>query len=119
MTRTSKCIHCNKRIFGRADKKYCSSTCRNNFNNNRNKKTQSYIRKVNRILALNRKILLNLSNNQVEECDVGYLSEMGFNERFYTHSDELEDRSRVFYCYELGFAKERNVIRIIEKANII
>ena len=27
------CLHCNRPLHGRADKKYCDDACRNNYNN--------------------------------------------------------------------------------------
>jgi len=55
------CLHCNKELIGRADKKFCDKQCRNDYNNTQNVTTNNYIRKVNRIIKKNRNILEELT----------------------------------------------------------
>ena len=49
------CLHCDKGIIGRADKKFCDNQCRNEYNNTQNSISNNYIRKVNRIIKKKQK----------------------------------------------------------------
>ncbi len=55
------CLHCSKELVGRADKKFCDNQCRNEYNNTQNGTSNNYIRKVNRIIKMNRNILAELT----------------------------------------------------------
>jgi len=54
------CLHCEKELIGRADKKFCDRQCRNDYNNTQNSASNNYIRKVNRIIKNNRNVLESL-----------------------------------------------------------
>ncbi len=53
-----KCLECERPVFGRVDKKFCSDGCRNAYNNKNKAAATNYIRNVNNLLAKNRRILL-------------------------------------------------------------
>jgi predicted nucleic acid-binding Zn ribbon protein len=61
MEAQKKCLECERPVFGRADKKFCSDGCHNAYNNKNKAAATNYIRNVNNLLAKNRRILLAFS----------------------------------------------------------
>ena len=55
------CPECGDKIIGRADKKYCSSSCRNARNNSQNKDSKNMMRNINNRLRKNYRILEKLN----------------------------------------------------------
>ena len=53
----NKCLSCGDELFGRADKKFCSDQCRNDYNNKLRQSENNYVRNINNILKKNRRIL--------------------------------------------------------------
>ena len=51
------CLECEANLQGRADKKFCSDACRNNFNNRQKSAVTILVRQVNSVLKKNRNIL--------------------------------------------------------------
>lgn len=51
------CLECGDRIHGRSDKKFCSDSCRNTFNNKQNKDSSNLMRTINNKLRKNHRIL--------------------------------------------------------------
>ena len=55
------CPECGDKIIGRADKKFCSDSCRNTYNNALNKDSKNLIRNINNSLRKNYRILESLN----------------------------------------------------------
>jgi predicted nucleic acid-binding Zn ribbon protein len=51
------CPECGDKILGREDKKFCSDSCRNNYNNRINKDATNLMRNINNKLRKNYRIL--------------------------------------------------------------
>ena len=41
-----QCTHCGMDMSGRADKRFCSVTCKNTYNNNARKRTRSEVQEI-------------------------------------------------------------------------
>lgn len=57
MENEKTCKFCNKALIGRADKKFCDSECRSSYYNALNRNANNFMRKINRTLSKNRRIL--------------------------------------------------------------
>ena len=55
------CLECGEKIVGREDKKFCSDSCRNAYNNKINKDSTNYMRNINNKLRKNYRILSELN----------------------------------------------------------
>ena len=55
-----KCLECNEDLIGRKDQKFCCDYCRNTFNNRLNEDVNANVRRINRILKKNRRIISDL-----------------------------------------------------------
>ena len=73
------CHECNEALKGRKDQKFCSDYCRNTFNNRLNEDSNATVRKVNRILRKNRRILEELLTKKQCVKPITELIELGYN----------------------------------------
>jgi len=99
-----ECLSCGKPVYGRVDKKFCNNTCRNDYNNLQNSATNSYIRKVNRILKRNRNILESLTpKDKSIKIRAKELAKEGFSFEYFTHQYTTKVGKTYNFCYEYGY----------------
>jgi len=98
-----RCPECGFEIIGRADKVFCSDTCRNIYNNRRNKNPNNYVKKVNYILRKNRRILGKLNSIGQLKVHRHFLQDKGFNFDFYTSTQQTQAGNTCYFCYEFGY----------------
>lgn len=100
------CRLCQKKLVGRADKKFCDDACRNEFNNQLNSDINNMMRRVNNHLRKNRRILLELSEKGMRKVSRLELLALGFSFEYCTKADWPTDGSPVSYCYDAGLVQE-------------
>jgi hypothetical protein len=98
-----KCLECSDNIRGRSDKKFCTDMCRNAYNNRLRTNTFGAVRRVNSILARNRKILSKLTKSRATRVDKENLLEYGFHFGYFTSTYTTKKGEVFYYCYEYGF----------------
>jgi len=97
------CLDCGALIRGRADKKYCDDSCRNNYNNRLKIEDNLVIKRVNSILRKNRAILAALNPNGKTKVTGKKLISAGFNFEYHTYSYETQNSNTYIFCYEYGY----------------
>ncbi len=103
------CLTCQNKLYGRSDKKFCNSHCRNEFNNKRYTASNHYIRTVNRVLKRNRDIIRQLTTtNQKSQVTYNELSLHGFSFSHFTTSYTTKANKTYFFCYDYGYLKLDN-----------
>lgn len=114
------CHECNEVLKGRKDQKFCSDYCRNTFNNRLNEDSNATVRKVNRILRKNRRILEELLTKNQCIKPITELIELGYNFNYHTNLFQTKKGATYFFCYELGYLKQQNNrCVIVEKSQYI
>ena len=114
------CIECDQRIKGRIDKRFCSDVCRSQYNNRISSKEAVFVRKVNSILARNRKVLRSFYQKQIKQVHLLQLESEGFNTRFFTNEYLSEDQKTYRFCYDFGlYIIRKDVYQIIEESDIL
>lgn len=98
-----QCDYCGETIRGRADKKFCSSECRNGFHNHHATLNDAFMRQVNKSLRKNRRILSELNPDGKTSVHVDRLNDRGFNFRYFTHLYTTKDAKEYRFCYEFGY----------------
>lgn len=98
-----ECLDCGKKIFGRADKKFCSDQCRNSYNNKLNSDTNNYVRNTNNILRKNRRILMELTPNGKSKAPKSKLLDKGFDFNYLTSIYTTKAGATYHFCYEYGY----------------
>jgi hypothetical protein len=102
------CLECDTKLSGRRDQKFCGDYCRNSFNNRLNEDANSIVRRVNRILRKNRRILYKLNPNGKKTLDGMSLAEEGFNFHYFTNLYKTQKGYNYYFCYEYGYIKLDN-----------
>mgnify|MGYP000310980969 CR=1 FL=1 len=105
---SNTCLECKDPIKGRADKKFCSDTCRNSYNNKFNKDNTNYMRKINRTLRKNRLILVKLNPKGKSKTSRKTLLENGFEFEYHTNTYTTKAEKTYFFCYEQGYLPLEN-----------
>jgi len=103
-----KCLDCGETITGRADKKFCSDMCRNNYNNRQNSEVTNYVRNVNAILRKNRRILAELLPADKVTLHKDKLVNKGFNFNYFTHLYTTQKGAAYRFVYEYGYLPLEN-----------
>ena len=103
-----RCLECNEPLHGRIDKKYCSDACRNAYNNKLNTSSYNLIRKTNRILAKNHKVLSELNPNGKTTLNRSELNNKGFDFNLYTNVYKTKDGKLYHFCYDQGYLELGN-----------
>ncbi len=98
-----KCPECERPVFGRVDKKFCSDACRNSYNNKANAATTNYVRNVNNILSRNRRILVEMNPDGKRKIHRDRLLKKGFDFDYYTNSYTTKAGDTYRFCYEQGY----------------
>ena len=99
----TKCIVCKEKIFGRDDKKFCSSQCRARHNNKLNSDANNFMRNINNTLRRNRRILISLNPNGKTKVHRDKLLEEGFNFNYFTNEYVTKSGNVYHFCYEHGY----------------
>ncbi len=109
------CIECEAHLQGRADKKFCSDACRNNFNNRQKSAVTLLMRQINTILKKNRNVLAALMPAENTKLSRDKLLESGFNFSYFTNTYTNKKGLTYFYCYEYGYLPIENNFYLIVK----
>ncbi|MEP2026545.1 MAG: hypothetical protein ABJH98_01665 [Reichenbachiella sp.] len=97
------CSECERPLFGRTDKKFCSDACRNSYNNRVNADATNFVRNVNNALRKNRRILLDLNKGKDSKAHRDQLLRAGFDFDFHTNTRETRTGELFYYCYDQGY----------------
>lgn len=107
------CLQCGAPLCGRTDKKFCNDACRCDYHNGQRREREKELRRVNRILASNWRLLtqqLHLGKTEIPFAD---LAAMDFNFEIYTASRRRFFRRRIFWCYNCAYSVSRTgIVRI-------
>ncbi|HEY3385220.1 MAG TPA: hypothetical protein VGK46_01845 [Saprospiraceae bacterium] len=110
------CKECAEEIHGRKDKQFCSDYCRATNHNNRYEDQYTFIRRINKIIRRNRKILFNLNVQGTTTISKLQLIEAGFEFEFHTSTSHTPLGKTCYFCYDQGYCDlERGNILIISK----
>lgn len=97
------CLECGTRLYGRVDKKFCNDQCRNVYNNKLNRDETSYMRKVNRSMRKNRRILKELNPKGKAKVKKKSLESRGFEFKYFTNVYKTKEGKVYYFCYEYGY----------------
>lgn len=99
------CIHCKKKVVGRADKKFCDDNCRNAYNNMLNSDENNFVRNINNMLRKNRRILKQMLGTKEDTIKVSKLklANEGFSFHYFTHLYQTQKQQTYFFVYEYGY----------------
>ena len=111
------CLECKQPIKGRADKKFCDDSCRNEYNNKVNKDSKNLIRNINNRLRKNWRILEKLNPENKTKTSRSKLIEMGFDFSYYTSTYTTKIGTIYYFVYDQGYLPLENDYYALVKRN--
>lgn len=97
------CLECNKRLTGRLDKKFCDDSCRNTFNNAKNRVKNALIKRTNTQLRRNYQILNKYNTSDKTTVAKQTLSLEGFNFELFTSTYVTKANKTYYFVYDQGY----------------
>ncbi|WP_293301335.1 hypothetical protein [Pedobacter sp. UBA4863] len=97
------CLDCQAELKGRTDKKFCDDQCRSNYNNKLKVQDQGLVKKINQVLAHNRKVLKDENPTGKAKVKKEQLVKRGFDFDYHTHFYTTQNGHQYVFCYEYGY----------------
>jgi len=100
------CQHCEKKITGRSDKKFCSINCKNNFHKNLRAFNKNVLTKIDGILHRNYAILVETTRHKkISKIKVPRLNleKAGFKFNYFTGTYENSQDKIYHYVYDFAW----------------
>lgn len=112
------CPECGKEIVGRADKMFCSDSCRNKHNNNAKKDSTNLMRNINNALRKNYAILCELNTEEKIKVPKKTLVKKKFNFNNFTSILEAKTGNTYYIVYDQAFQELEGDIFLITKIDL-
>ncbi|RED24807.1 hypothetical protein BD847_1543 [Flavobacterium cutihirudinis] len=112
------CPECSEKIVGREDKKFCSDSCRNAYNNKINKDTTNFMRNVNNKLRKNYRILSELNTDGKSKARRDKMINKGFDFDFFTNILHTKTGNTYYFLYDQGYRSLDNDYFMLVKKEI-
>ena len=102
------CLECHEKIVGREDKKFCSDSCRNAYNNKMNKDHTNLMRNINNKLRKNYRILTELNPEGKTKTTKNKLISRGFDFDLITSVYTTKTGNTYYFVYDQGYMTVEN-----------
>ncbi|CAD0001164.1 MAG TPA: hypothetical protein VF465_15210 [Flavobacterium sp.] len=112
------CLECSEKIVGREDKKFCSDSCRNAYNNKINKDSTNFMRNVNNKLRKNYRILSELNSEGKSKATRDKMLNKGFDFDFFTNILQTKTGNTYYFLYDQGYRSLDNDYFMLVKKEI-
>ncbi|PXY40040.1 hypothetical protein DMB65_14725 [Flavobacterium cheongpyeongense] len=112
------CLECSEKIVGREDKKFCSDSCRNAYNNKINKDSTNFMRNVNNKLRKNYRILCELNSEGKSKATREKMLNKGFDFDFFTNILQTKTGNTYYFLYDQGYRSLDNDYFMLVKKEI-
>lgn len=112
------CLECSEKIVGREDKKFCSDSCRNAYNNKINKDSTNFMRNVNNKLRKNYRILSELNTDGKSRATREKMINKGFDFDFFTNILQTKTGNTYYFLYDQGYRSLDNDYFMLVKKEI-
>ncbi len=112
------CLECTEKIVGREDKKFCSDSCRNAYNNKINKDSTNFMRNVNNKLRKNYRILVELNTEGKSKATRDKMINKGFDFDFFTNILHTKTGNTYYFLYDQGYRSLDNDYFMLVKKEI-
>lgn len=112
------CLECAEKIVGREDKKFCSDSCRNAYNNKINKDSTNFMRNINNKLRKNYRILSELNTEGKSKATREKMLNKGFDFDFFTNILQTKTGNTYYFLYDQGYRSLDNDYFMLVKKEI-
>lgn len=102
-TTPRNCQECGAVLHGRIDQRFCSDQCRSTHHNRRKAATSELMRRINRVLRQNHRILLRANPTGKTRVSGDFLRAQGFSFQYFTHQYRTQEGKTYCFIYEQGY----------------
>ena len=115
------CFQCGAPVKGRADKKFCNTTCKNEFNYKNQSVTKSDVQSIGAILHRKRIILMTLMGDSKKEIfDKMILTRAKFRFEYHTGHYLNKEGKTYWLLYDFAFMEFSDQrILVVRKSNAL
>jgi len=111
------CLQCGKEIYGRKDKKFCDSGCKNAFHNMEGERRRKYMKQMDEAVHLNYMILDESLRNGDTSLSLERLTNFGFRPEV-ANSFKKRYRCMEFGCYDIRYNQSDSKIYNIHRIGL-
>lgn len=104
------CLECGGTLSGRKNKKFCSLTCKNAYNNRRISRIRQYKADIMSKLARNYEILESLINDKVSSIPLKELKTLGFDDSCMTGHSTGYVKHEECSCFDIVYYRSGSKI---------
>ena len=109
------CLECGDEIaYGRSDKKFCSSSCRYRYHNEKYHNSRNVRLRIMGTLDRNYAILEKLLKLEIRSISLGDLAQMGYNKEFVTSCHRIGGHEE-YRCFDIKYRCSDSRVFSIEK----
>ena len=113
--RESRCLECGDMIeYGRQDRKFCCTSCKNRFNNRRTRGSKAVKARILNALEKNYAILERLLKLGMTSLSAAQLRQLGFNFDYVTSYHKVR-RHDEFCCFDISVTVMASRVISIER----
>lgn len=112
------CLECGKPLYGRTDKKFCSSACKNDWHYQQSAGLRSLKSWTATALARNHRILRGLLGHPGRRFKLVELQLCGFTPQLVTGHLGTEDGISRYTCYDIHYSQTDAEIFDVRPANL-
>jgi len=94
------CLTCGEKLNGRADKKFCNDSCKNEFHNQQGSRKSPFEKQLLSLARKNRDILSRISASGMAEIGMKELELCGFSFEGLTGIKALDKGNFLLYCLD-------------------
>jgi len=110
------CLHCEAKLHGRRDQKFCGDQCRVEYNNRLNRDVSKFMTNVNNLLRKNRRILEKLNPQGKAKVTKTQMLDEGFNFNYFTNEYVTKAGKAYRFVYEQGYLElEEGFFALVQK----
>ena len=99
------CLNCGKPISGRADKRFCCSRCKNEWNNSLNGPARHRRNRVLGILDKNYQVLKMVLESGERAPELTSLADAGFRSEYVTEFRRIRRGRDEYRCFDISYNK--------------
>lgn len=108
------CLHCGTVMYGRSDKKFCDTKCKNAYHNSETERSRRYRKSVMAAIEINYAILDDLLRNRQITVAVEKIAPRGFSPNYSTYHRKRYPRDE-YGCFDIRYNRSDSRIYNIHR----
>lgn len=109
-----RCLHCGTVMYGRSDKKFCDTKCKNAYHNEETERSRRYRKGVMAAIEVNYAILDDLLKNRQLTVAVEKIAPRGFSPNYSTYHRKRYPRDE-YGCFDIRYNRSDSRIYNIHR----